>query len=173
MAASIAITITAFFFIKLPTPRCRCKWFVNVTPFQKNILIIQNTPGFVKMFKQRRDINICLSNSFPKTHNLLAPSLRGLSAKLTGGVSYLKEYTPSVKNRFRSTDFCHLPQRGRQGRVQVRSYLSNRNLTKKTEAGANAIVRPCKSNFICYSAITTPRERAKASAAEPAGQVTL
>ena len=39
-----------------------------------------------------------------------APSLRGLSAKLTGGVDFLGWDTPSGSS-------SHLPQRGRQGRT--------------------------------------------------------
>ena len=41
-----------------------------------------------------------------------APSLRGLSAKLTGGVYFLGRDTPSGSS-------SHLPQRGRQGAKDV------------------------------------------------------
>ena len=52
---------------------------------------------------------------YKRKHNILSPSLRGMSPQVTGGVSYPKNYTPSTANA------VPLPQGERQG---VRAFIA-------------------------------------------------
>jgi len=71
-----------------------------------------------------RGAKFSLSSCFKfAVRSFLAPSLRGLSAKLTGGVSFRTNDTPSV-----SPAASHLPQRGRQGVKRSLNSSINSNL---------------------------------------------
>lgn len=57
----MAITITAFFLIKLPKPRCKCKWFVIVTPFSKHPNYLKYRMICQDALKKHREIYFCLT----------------------------------------------------------------------------------------------------------------